>query len=277
MFVSSSNSFIQCLIVFRAQVFCLLQFSSALSCVWLFETPWITARQASLSITNSQSSPKLMSIKLVMPSSHLILCRPLLLLSPIPPSIRVFSNESTLSMKWSFSLSIRPSNEHPVLISFRMDWLDLLAVQGTLKSLLQHHSSKASILRHSAFFTVNSHIRTWPLEKPCHIILLPAATPSTLLLALLHDNEMLPSLMNTPSFLPHKFVAINLKCYLKSKSFLRSLKSLFFWMSDISVLVHFYCHLSNSFRPSVIPPSFWKSFLAGFSKIFYLSFQPSYM
>ena len=154
MCVSSSNSFIQCLIVFRAQVFCLLQFSSALSCVWLFETPWITARQASLSITNSQSSPKLMSIKLVMPSSHLILCRPLLLLSPIPPSIRVFSNESTLSMKWSFSLSIRPSNEHPVLISFRMDWLDLLAVQGTLKSLLQHHSSKASILRHSAFFTV---------------------------------------------------------------------------------------------------------------------------
>ena len=121
-------------------------------------TPWTAARQASLSITNSRSSPKLMSIKLVMPSSHLILCRPLLLLPSTPPSIRVFSNESTLRMRrpkcWSFSFSIIPSKEHPGLISFRMDWLDLLAVQGTLKSLLQHHSSKASILRHSAFFTV---------------------------------------------------------------------------------------------------------------------------
>src|SRR5574340_936384 len=99
-----------------------------------------------------------MSIELVMPSSHLILCHPLLLVSPIPPSIRVFSNESTLHMRWpkywSFSLSIIPSKEIPGLISFRMDWLDLLAVQGTLKSLFQHHSSKASILRHSAFFTV---------------------------------------------------------------------------------------------------------------------------
>ena len=99
-----------------------------------------------------------MSIKTVMPSSHLIFCHPLLLLPPIPPSIRVFSNESTLHMRWpkywNFSLSISPSNEHPGLISFRMDWLDLLAIQGTLKSLLQHHSSKASILRHSAFFTV---------------------------------------------------------------------------------------------------------------------------
>ena len=121
-------------------------------------TPWIAARQASLSITNSWSLLKLMSSKLVMPSSHLILCRPLLLLPPIPPSIRVFSNESTLCMRWpkywNFSFSISPSNEHPGLISFRMDWLDLLAVQGTLKSLLQHHSSKASILRLSAFFTV---------------------------------------------------------------------------------------------------------------------------
>ena len=118
----------------------------------------MTARQASLSITNSQSPPKLMSIESVMPSSHLILCRPLLLLPPIPPSIRDFSNESTLHMRrpkyWSFSLSISPSNEHPGLTSVRMDWLDLLAVQGTLKSLLQHHSSKASILQHSAFFTV---------------------------------------------------------------------------------------------------------------------------
>ena len=109
-------------------------------------------------ITNSQSSLKLMCIQLVMPCSHLILCRPLLLLPPIPPSIRVFSNESTLRMTWpkywSFSLSISPSNEHPGLVSFRMDWLDLLTVQGTLKSLLQHHSSKASILRCSASFTV---------------------------------------------------------------------------------------------------------------------------
>ena len=124
-----------------------LQFSSVqfLSHVRLFATPWITACQASLSITKSRSSLKLMSIESVMPSSHLILCHPLLLLPPIPPSIRVFSNESTLHMRWpkywSFSFSISPSKEHPELISFRMDWLDLLAVQGTLKSLLQHHSS----------------------------------------------------------------------------------------------------------------------------------------
>ena len=121
-------------------------------------TPWTAAHQSSLSITNSQTLPRLMSIESVMPSSHLILCHPLFLLPPIPPSIRVFSNESTLCMRWpkywSFSFSISPSNEHPVLISFRMNWLDLLAVQGTLKSLLQHHSSKASILRRSAFFTV---------------------------------------------------------------------------------------------------------------------------
>ena len=134
----------------------------SLSHVQLFVTPWITARQASLSITNSQSLLRLMSIGLVMPSSHLILCRPLLLLPPIPPSIRVFSNESTLRMRWrkywSFSFSISPSNEHSGLIPFRMDWLDLLAVQGTLKSLLQHHSSKASILRRSAFFTVQLSI-----------------------------------------------------------------------------------------------------------------------
>ena len=135
------------------------QFSSvqSLSCVQLFATPWITAHQASLFITNSRSSFKLTSIELVMPSSHLILCRPLLLLPPKPPSIRVFSNVSTLCMRWpkywSFSFSISPSNEHPGLVSFRMAWLDLVAVQGT-KSLLQHHSSKASILRRSAFFTV---------------------------------------------------------------------------------------------------------------------------
>ena len=129
-----------------------------LSRVWLLATPWIAARQASLTITNSRNSLRLTSIESVMPSSHLILCRPLLLLPPIPPSIRVFSNESTLCMKWpkywSLSFSIILSKEIPGLISFRMNWLDLLAVQGTLKSLLQHHSSKASILRHSAFFTV---------------------------------------------------------------------------------------------------------------------------
>ena len=133
-------------------------------------TPWTTAHQASLSITNSRSSPKLMSIESVMPSSHHILCRPLLLLPSIFSSIRVFSNESALPIRWpkywSFSFSISPSKEHPGLISFRVDWLDLLAVQGTLKSLLQHHSSKASILRRSAFFTVQlSH----PYSRNCSL------------------------------------------------------------------------------------------------------------
>ena len=137
-----------------------LQFSSVqlLSSVLFFATPWTTACQASLSIINSRSLLKFMRIESVMPSSHLILCHPLLLLPPNPPSIRVFSNESTLRMRWpkywSFSFSISLSSEHPGLISFRMDWLDLLAVQGTLQSLLQHHSSKTSILRCSAFFTV---------------------------------------------------------------------------------------------------------------------------
>ena len=139
---------------------CLHQFSSvqSLSRLRLFAILLIAARQASLSITNSRSSLRLTSIKSVIPSSHLILSHPLLLPPPIPPSIRVFSNESTLRRRWpkywSFSFSIIPSKEHPGLISFRMDWLDLLAVQGTLKSHLQHHSSKASILRRSAFFTV---------------------------------------------------------------------------------------------------------------------------
>ena len=137
-----------------------LMFSSvqSLNRIQLFETPWTAARQASLSITKSQSLLRLMSIESVMPSSHLILCRPLLLLPSIFPSIRVFSNESALYIRWpkywSFSFNISPSNEHPGLISFQMDWLDLLAVQGTLKSLLQYHSSKASILRCSAFFIV---------------------------------------------------------------------------------------------------------------------------
>ena len=130
----------------------------SLSRVRLFVTPWTAARQASLSITSSQSSPKPMSIELVMPSNHLILCHPLLLSPSIFPSIRVFSNESALRMRWpkywGFSFNISPSSEHPGLISFRMDWWVILAVKGTLKSLLQHHSSKASILPCSAFFIV---------------------------------------------------------------------------------------------------------------------------
>ena len=156
-------------VVQQAQLFQLLShiisiiiggFSSvqSLSHVRLFVTPGTAASQASLFITNSRSSFRLMSIESVMPSSHLILCHPLLLLPSIPPSISVFSNESALYMKWpkywSFSFSISPSKEHPELICFRMDWLDLLAVQGTLKSLFQHHSSKASILQLSAFITV---------------------------------------------------------------------------------------------------------------------------
>ena len=137
-----------------------MSFSSVqlLSRVQFFVTLWTAARQASLSITNSQSLPKYMSVELVMPSNHLILCRPLLLPPSIFPSIRVFSNESALCIRWpnywSFSFNISPSNEYPGLMSFRMDWLDLLAVQGTLKSVLHHHSSKASILRRSAFFIV---------------------------------------------------------------------------------------------------------------------------
>ena len=129
-----------------------------LSRVQLFATPWTTAHQASLSITNSWSLPKLVSLELVMPSNHFVLCHPLLFLPSIFPSIRVFAKESALHIRWpkywSFSLSVSPSNEHPGLISFRKDWLDIFTVQGTLKSLLQHHSSKASILQHSAFFMV---------------------------------------------------------------------------------------------------------------------------
>ena len=128
------------------------------SCVQLFATPWTATRQASLFITNSRSLPKLMCIELVMPSNQFILCHPLLLPPSIFPNIRIFSNESVLCIRWpkywSFSFSISPSNEYSGLISFRMDWLDILAVQGTLKSLLQHHSSKASVLRCSAFFIV---------------------------------------------------------------------------------------------------------------------------
>ena len=149
-----------------------LQFSSiqSLSRVWLFATPWIAAHQASLSITNSRSSLRLTSIDSVMPSSHLILCCPLLLLPPIPPNIRVFTNESTLHMRWpkswSFSFSIIPSKEIPGLSSFRMDWLDLLAVQGTLRVF-----SNTTVQKHQFFGAQpssqsNSHIHTWPQEKP---------------------------------------------------------------------------------------------------------------
>ena len=151
-----------------------LHFAAAvqsLSRVWLSATTWTAARQASLSFTISQSLRKLMSIQSVMPSNPLILCRPLLLPPSIFPSIRVFSNRSALRIKWPkywrFSFSISPSNEHSGLISFRMDWLDLLAVQGTRKSLLQHHSPKASILQRSAFFMVQcSHPHTWLVKNP---------------------------------------------------------------------------------------------------------------
>ena len=155
---------------FKIQVW-LSQFSSVQSHshVWLFVTPWTAARHASLSITNSQSLLKFISIESVMPSNHLVLCHPLLLPS-IFPSSRVFSNESVLCKRWpkywSFNFNISPSNDHPGLISFRMDWLDLLAVQGTLKSLLQHHRSKHQFFGTQLSLWSNSHIHTWLLEKP---------------------------------------------------------------------------------------------------------------
>ena len=162
----------------------------SLSCVRLFETLWTAALQASLSITDSQSLPKLMSIELVMPYNHLILCHPLLLLPSIFPSIRVFSNKSVLLIRWpkycSFSFSISPSNEYSGLISFRMDRFDLLAVQGTLKSLLQHHSSKASILQHSTFFMVQlSH----PYMTTGKIIALTRRTFVDKVMSLLFDMQ----------------------------------------------------------------------------------------
>ena len=147
-----------------------LQFSLVFSHVWLFVTPRTAACQASLSITNSKSLLKLMSVELVMPSNPLILCHPLLLLPSIFPTIRVFSNESVLHIRWSkywsFSFNISPSNEYSGLISFRMDYLDLIAVQETLKSLLQHHSSKASILQHSALFIVQLSYPYMTTGKP---------------------------------------------------------------------------------------------------------------
>ena len=142
----------------KTKIRCSVSSVQSLSRVRLFPTPWTAACQASLSITNSRSLPKLMSIESVMPFNHLIICSPLLLLPSIFPSIRVFSNESAFHIRWpkywSFSYNISPSSEYPGLISFRMDWLDLLAVQGTLRSLLKHHSLKASVLWRSAFFRV---------------------------------------------------------------------------------------------------------------------------
>ena len=154
------HGFYQTRACFFLKLICSVPFSSvqSLSHVQLFETQWTTGRWASLSITSSWSLPKLKSIESVMPSNHLVLCHPFLLVPSIFPKIRVFSNESALCIRWpkdwSFSFNISPSNEHSGLISFRMDWLDLLAVQGTLKSVLQHNSSKASILQCSAFFIV---------------------------------------------------------------------------------------------------------------------------
>ena len=191
------------------------KFSSvqSLSYVQLFVTPWAAAHQASLSVTNSQNLLKLMSIELVMPSNHLMLCWLLLLPPSIFPSIRVFSNESVLHIKWpkywSFSLSISPSNEYSGLIFFRMDWLDLLAVQGTLRNLLQHHSSKASIFWHSAFFIVQlSHLymttgKTIVLSRQIFVgkvMSLPFNMLSRLIIAFLPSSKsLLISWLQSPS------------------------------------------------------------------------------
>ena len=164
MLASHHDAIYNCLKISKHPKFSSVQ---SLSHVRLFVTPWMAAHQASLSITNSQSLLKLMSIESVMKSSHLILCHSLLLLPPIPPSIRVFSNESTLLMRWakywSFSFSMSPSNEHPGLISFRIDWLDLLAVQGTLKSLLQHHSTP---IQNFKIFRKRMGCGEWGEEQP---------------------------------------------------------------------------------------------------------------
>ena len=220
------------MVISHIQIFTRYTFSSvqSLSRVRLFVTPWIAVCQASLSITNSQSSPKLMCIESVMPSSHLILCRPLLLLPPIPLSIRVFPNQSTLHMRWpkfwSFSLSISPSNEHPGLVSFMMDWLDLLAVQGTLKSLLQHHNSKTSILQCSPFFIVQlSHPymttgKTIPLNRRTFVgkvISLLFNMLSRLVMTFLpRSKHLLISWLQSPSAVilePQKIVCHCLHCF----------------------------------------------------------------
>ena len=208
-----------------------VQFSSvpSLSCVQLSATPWTTARQASLSITNSWSSPKPMSIESVMPSNHLILCRPLLLLPSIFPSIRVFSNESALCIRWpkygSFSFNISPSNEHPGLISFRMDWLDLLAVQGTLKSLLQHHSSKASILQCSVFFIVQFSHPYMHITQ--YITWLSMTSSQTYLFTVSWTNHAVSQLTTAPTALPsspgcYLLLPTFLTCHMQTKLWLFS-------------------------------------------------------
>ena len=227
----------------------------SLSHVQLFVTPWIAPHQASLSITNSQSSPKLVSIELVVPSSDLILCCPLHLLLPIPPSIRVFSNESTLRMRWpqywSFSLSISPSNEHPGLISFSMDWLDLLEVQGTLKSLLQHNSSKASILRCSAFFTV---LLSHPCMTTGKTIALTRQTFVGKVISLLFN--MLSRLVIT--FLPRSkcWYLILQHCYqkrcLKRFQFFKNLSRLDLWPRMWSILENVLCALEKKVSSIVL-------------------------
>ena len=184
-------------------------------CVRLFATSWIATCQASLSITNSQSLPKLMPIESMMPSNHLILCNPLLLLPSIFSSIRVFSNESALHIRWpkywSFSFNISPSNEPSGLISFRMDWLDLLAVQGTLKSLLQHHSSKASILWHSAFFTVQlSH----PYMTTGKTIALTRQTLVDKVMSLSRPHALQPTRLLRPWDFPGKSTGVGCHCLL---------------------------------------------------------------
>jgi len=208
------------------------QFSSVqlLSCIWLCATPWTTARQASQSTTNSQSPPKPMSIESVMPSNHHILCHPLFLLSSIFPRIRVFSNESALRIRgpkyWSFSFNISPSNEHPGLISFRMGSLDLLAVQGTLKSLLQYHSSKASILQCSAFFIVQLSHPYMTTGKPIaltrrtfvdKVMSLLLNMLSTLFITFLpRSNRLLISWLQSPSVVtlePWKIVSHCFHCF----------------------------------------------------------------
>ena len=197
-------------------LFMYYHFSSVTQSCPTFVTPWTAACQATLSITSSQSSLKLMSVELVMPSNHLILCCPLLLLPSIFPSIRVFSNESALCIKWpkywSFSFNISPSNEHLGLISFRMDWLDLPALQGTLKSLLQHHSSKASILQRSAFFIVQLSHPYMTMEKTTtltrqtfvdKVMSLPLNMLSRFVLTFLpRSKRLLISWLQSPSAVP---------------------------------------------------------------------------
>ena len=252
----------------------MFQFSSVqlLSLVRLFATPWTTVRQASLSITNSQNLPKLMSIESVMPSDYLILCRPLLLLPSIFPSTRVFSNESALCIRWpeywSFSFNLSPSNEHRGLMSLRVDWLDLIAVQGTLKSLLQNQSSKASILWHSAFFMVQlSHpymtarkiiaLTIWPFDGK--VMSLPFNMLSRFLISFLpRSKHLVISQLQSPSA-----VILELK---KIKSVTVSIVStcvchevmgpdamiLVFWMLSFKPAFFF----SPSSRDSLVPPHF---------------------